>query len=509
MARIIESHRGARPRADPPARHQARTRPGGAITPGRRRDRRAARREVPRHVHPVRRLRQAAVPAALPAPDAGVHARRRRPARQLALVWGIETFLVPMARHTDEMARAGRRGAARLRPRARRATSSSSSPARPPASPAPPTRCGCTGSATRSTRWPRPTRTSTTPRRVLTRRRPGPAVPCGCWPPLRRVCCRAPGRGGGMADTGHSKCSGRKACGFESRPRHQTCLTCGNAEQGPSACSAGVEVAQEPGGPGAKLNAAPPPKGRKFLRGVRFVEVCHFWGRARVARHASFTCHGGPCPRWWTSLPQATGATMRSTVRPVLAALAVTAALGCFPQEVSAADPAKSADGAGGPAPADAATTGAAAASTGAVPPPDHVVVVVMENHSYATSWATPSAVHQHARPAGRPVHPVLRHDPSEPAELPGAVLRLHPGGDDDSCPNLLLANLAADLARRRRHLRGLLRGPAAGRRPACESGAYARKHAPWTNFPAVPPGRADRSPTSPPASAPCRPSRS
>ena len=75
---------------------------------------------------------------------------------------------------------------------------------------------------------------------------------------------------------------------------------------------------------------------------------------------------------------------MRSAVRPVLAALAVAAvALGCFPQGVSAADPAKSAVGAGGPAPADAPTPGAAAASTGGVPRPDHVVVVVMENRSF------------------------------------------------------------------------------------------------------------------------------
>ena len=112
---------------------------------------------------------------------------------------------------------------------------------------------------------------------------------------------------------------------------------------------------------------------------------------------------------------------MRSAVRPVLAALAVTAAaLGCFPQGVSAADPAKSAVGAGGAAPADAATTGAAAASTGAVPRPDHVVVVVMENRSLSEIDGNPGAPFINAFAAGGALFTqsyAIRH-PSEPNYL-------------------------------------------------------------------------------------------
>ena len=128
---------------------------------------------------------------------------------QLALVWGIETFIVPMARHTDQMAlevdkelldSAG----------ARRATASSSSPARPPASPAPPTRCGCTGSVTRRTRWPRPTRTSRSTEPARPRYASG-ALPGGSAP-------------AGVVEwqtRGTQNALAARLCGFESRSRHR------------------------------------------------------------------------------------------------------------------------------------------------------------------------------------------------------------------------------------------------------------------------------------------------
>ena len=166
---------------------------------------------------------------------------------------------------------------------------------------------------------------------------------------------------------------------------------------------------------------------------------------------------------------------MRSTVRPVLAALAVTAALGCFPQEVSAADPAKSADGAGGPAPADAATTGAAAASTGAVPRPDHVVVVVMENRSLSEIIGNPAgAVHQRLRSRWRIVHPVVRHTPPQPAQLPGAVLRLHTGADRRLLPAHLLRSRTSvgQLLDARRTFAGYSEGLPSPGSTACTPGA-------------------------------------
>ena len=97
MARIIETDRGPRARADPAARTAA-AHPGGAITwaaaevaerPGRR---------VPRGVH--------ASPATQPGGCRGCARRSRcwrsrrspRGASQLALTWGVETFLVPLGR---------------------------------------------------------------------------------------------------------------------------------------------------------------------------------------------------------------------------------------------------------------------------------------------------------------------------------------------------------------------------------------------------------------------------
>ena len=72
---------------------------------------------------------------------------------QLALTWGVETFLGESRSSTPT--RWSARSTSTLlrhRPRRRRATSSSSSPAARPASPARPTPCASTGWATRSTR---------------------------------------------------------------------------------------------------------------------------------------------------------------------------------------------------------------------------------------------------------------------------------------------------------------------------------------------------------------------
>ncbi len=69
-------HRGARPRADRAARLDA-AHPRWRDHPGGRRGRRDRRRQVPRDVHAVRRLRASDVPPALPDPAAGVHAGHR------------------------------------------------------------------------------------------------------------------------------------------------------------------------------------------------------------------------------------------------------------------------------------------------------------------------------------------------------------------------------------------------------------------------------------------------
>ena len=75
MARIIENteEHGLRARSQPLGTQPSTK--GGAITLGGVAGRRAARRQVPRHLHPVRRLRAADVAAALAHPAAGLHAR--------------------------------------------------------------------------------------------------------------------------------------------------------------------------------------------------------------------------------------------------------------------------------------------------------------------------------------------------------------------------------------------------------------------------------------------------
>ena len=67
---------------------------------------------------------------------------------QLALTWGVETFLVADVEHTDDMVRQVDERCSRARPGPGRATSSSSWRAARRACPARPTRCACTGSAT-------------------------------------------------------------------------------------------------------------------------------------------------------------------------------------------------------------------------------------------------------------------------------------------------------------------------------------------------------------------------
>ena len=85
-------HRGPRP--GPDGRHRlAAAHPRRRHRQGRGRGRRARRREVPRRVHPERRLRAAAVALPRPDPDARLHARCRVVRSQLALSWGVETFL--------------------------------------------------------------------------------------------------------------------------------------------------------------------------------------------------------------------------------------------------------------------------------------------------------------------------------------------------------------------------------------------------------------------------------
>jgi acid phosphatase len=76
---------------------------------------------------------------------------------------------------------------------------------------------------------------------------------------------------------------------------------------------------------------------------------------------------------------------------------------------------------------------------------------------------------------------------PSQPnylALFSGSTQRIH----DDSCPHTFDGpNLGRSLVDAGRSFTGYSEGLPSPGSPVCESGAYARKHAPWVNFPSVP----------------------
>ena len=98
--------------------HPLGTRPhttGGAVTWAAVRDRRAARREVPRDVHPVRRLGEAALPHPVQAADAGLHAAAGDPLAAGPRVGHRDVHRPHGPAHRPDGAR-GRQGAAVVRP---------------------------------------------------------------------------------------------------------------------------------------------------------------------------------------------------------------------------------------------------------------------------------------------------------------------------------------------------------------------------------------------------------
>lgn len=118
-----------------------------------------------------------------------------------------------------------------------------------------------------------------------------------------------------------------------------------------------------------------------------------------------------------------------------------------------------------------------------------HLVVVLEENRSYRDI-------------VGRPQAPYLNSLVLQGASLTDYVAVAHPsepnylalfagstrGLGDDSCPHTFTgANLAGELLAARRTFVGYSEGlPAAGDE-TCLNGSYARKHNPWSDFPALP----------------------
>jgi hypothetical protein len=177
------------------------------------------------------------------------------------------------------------------------------------------------------------------------------------------------------------------------------------------------------------------------------------------------------------------------TCRMVAAlAAAVLAAVGC---SVTAA-PAQSQRVAG---PANSVTTIqasrplGAAASVATTPRPAHVVVVVMENHSFAEVIGSASApyINSLAKAGASFTQSFGVTHPSQPnylAMFSGSTQGL----TDDSCPhNFTTANLGSQLRTSGRSFIGYSESlPFAGF-TGCSIGGYARKHAPWVDFAALP----------------------
>ncbi len=150
------------------------------------------------------------------------------------------------------------------------------------------------------------------------------------------------------------------------------------------------------------------------------------------------------------------------------------------------------------PVPASPATSGAqpasssrsvAAARSSALPRPAHVVVVVMENHAYSQIIGNRSAPYLNALAAHAAsfTHSYAVAHPSEPNYL-ALFSGSTQGLTDDSCPHhYRTGNLGTQLRAAGKSFRGYSEGlPRAGYR-GCNYGNYARRHVPWTNFPALP----------------------
>ncbi len=110
----------------------------------------------------------------------------------------------------------------------------------------------------------------------------------------------------------------------------------------------------------------------------------------------------------------------------------------------------------------------AAGLASSTVPTPAHVVVVMEENHSYTDiiGDTTDAPYINSLAVPGRADDLLVRGHPPERAQLHGAVLRQHRRPDRRHLPGQREHHRQPRLraARRRRHLQGLLRGPAEDR---------------------------------------------
>lgn len=138
---------------------------------------------------------------------------------------------------------------------------------------------------------------------------------------------------------------------------------------------------------------------------------------------------------------------------------------------------------------ATAVVTVASSGGSAGVPRPDHVVVVIEENHVYSDIYGSTSAPYMTGladRGAMFTQSYAIEH-PSEPNYL-DLFSGSNQGVTDDSCPHTFTtANLANGLLEAGFTFAAYSEDlPGAGS-TVCSYQNYARKHAPWVNWPAVP----------------------
>jgi acid phosphatase len=123
------------------------------------------------------------------------------------------------------------------------------------------------------------------------------------------------------------------------------------------------------------------------------------------------------------------------------------------------------------------------------LPRPAHVVVVMEENHAYSQIIGSPEApyINTLASEGALFTESYAITHPSQPNYL-ALFSGSTQGVISDSCPHeFSAANLGSELTAAHKTFTGFSEGlPSAGSE-VCDSGEYARKHSPWTDFSNVP----------------------
>jgi phosphatidylinositol-3-phosphatase len=177
---------------------------------------------------------------------------------------------------------------------------------------------------------------------------------------------------------------------------------------------------------------------------------------------------------------------MRLSSRIGLAATAATVA-------AAAAAIAGTLSAGGGTAAAPAAPAHAAklTATSTTLPKYSHVVVVMEENHSYSDIIGNTSQAPYFNTLAGEGALMTSSYGVTHPSEP--NYMALFSGSTDgltaDSCPvtSTSTANLGSELLAAGDTFKGYAEGLPSSGSTVCTSGEYARKHAPWINFSAIP----------------------